>query len=170
MSITGVDVSSPMAQCRGSPLGTNHSTARVFGAKTPNRNAKKLDRFIPCRAPSDLQSSQVSLHNENVPAEDVCSPSKDSYQKLLAASMNAGEGSRVLVFKTKPPLPPNGYENALAALYSHNVGASQVRKTHRHIPQTQERVLDAPNIVDDYYLNVLDWSATNVVSWRGYPQ
>jgi cell division cycle protein 20 (cofactor of APC complex) len=27
-----------------------------------------------------------------------------------------------------------------------------------------ERVLDAPNIVDDYYLNLLDWSCNNQVA------
>eukprot|EP00983_Pelagomonas_calceolata_P091811 1157592-Pelagomonas_calceolata.AAC.4 len=35
---------------------------------------------------------------------------------------------------------------------------------YRHIPQTQERILDAPDLVDDYYLNLLDWSCNNVVS------
>jgi hypothetical protein len=33
----------------------------------------------------------------------------------------------------------------------------------RHIPQTQERILDAPDLVDDYYLNLLDWSCNNTV-------
>lgn len=33
----------------------------------------------------------------------------------------------------------------------------------RHIPQTQDRILDAPDLVDDYYLNLLDWSCNNVV-------
>ena len=29
-------------------------------------------------------------------------------------------------------------------------------------PQASERILDAPDIVDDYYLNLLDWSSQNV--------
>lgn len=33
----------------------------------------------------------------------------------------------------------------------------------RHIPQTQERILDAPDLVDDYYLNLMDWNVHNVV-------
>jgi cell division cycle protein 20 (cofactor of APC complex) len=27
-----------------------------------------------------------------------------------------------------------------------------------------ERVLDAPNMIDDFYLNLLDWSQTNVLA------
>ena len=30
--------------------------------------------------------------------------------------------------------------------------------------QTAERTLDAPDIVDDYYLNLLDWGSGNVLS------
>lgn len=38
-----------------------------------------------------------------------------------------------------------------------------INHTCRHIPQTQDRILDAPDLVDDYYLNLLDWSCNNVV-------
>lgn len=30
--------------------------------------------------------------------------------------------------------------------------------------QTFERVLDAPDILDDYYLNLLDWGCSNVLA------
>lgn len=30
--------------------------------------------------------------------------------------------------------------------------------------QTAERVLDAPDLLDDYYLNLLDWSSSNVLA------
>lgn len=34
----------------------------------------------------------------------------------------------------------------------------------RAIPQYPEKILDAPDLVDDYYLNLLDWSASNVLA------
>ena len=34
----------------------------------------------------------------------------------------------------------------------------------RHIPAAPERILDAPDLVDDYYLNLLDWNKDNVIS------
>lgn len=36
--------------------------------------------------------------------------------------------------------------------------------TERIISKTPERILDAPNLIDDYYLNLLDWSKNNVVA------
>ncbi|KAJ6697341.1 hypothetical protein OIU85_003688 [Salix viminalis] len=37
-------------------------------------------------------------------------------------------------------------------------------KPRRHIPQSSERTLDAPDIVDDFYLNLLDWGSSNVLA------
>jgi cell division cycle protein 20 (cofactor of APC complex) len=34
----------------------------------------------------------------------------------------------------------------------------------RFIPQVPEKILDAPELLDDYYLNLLDWSSTNMLS------
>lgn len=36
--------------------------------------------------------------------------------------------------------------------------------SRRRIATAPERVLDAPGLVDDYYLNLLDWSCTNLVA------
>jgi hypothetical protein len=32
------------------------------------------------------------------------------------------------------------------------------------IPKSPDKILDAPDIVDDYYLNLLDWSPMNVLA------
>ncbi len=37
-------------------------------------------------------------------------------------------------------------------------------KATRFIPQVPEKILDAPELLDDYYLNLLDWSSTNILS------
>jgi cell division cycle protein 20 (cofactor of APC complex) len=34
----------------------------------------------------------------------------------------------------------------------------------RFIPQVPDKILDAPELLDDYYLNLLDWSSTNMLS------
>ena len=38
------------------------------------------------------------------------------------------------------------------------------QKSLRYIPQFPEKILDAPDLVDDYYLNLLDWSSDNILS------
>lgn len=37
-------------------------------------------------------------------------------------------------------------------------------KTHRKISKTPFKVLDAPALKDDYYLNLLDWSSSNILA------
>ncbi len=77
---------------------------------------------------------------------------------------NGQRKSRILAFKSKPPA---GFENdSRKLLYTQNVATGQMkpRKAFRHIPQTAERTLDAPDLLDDYYLNLLDWSANNVLA------
>ncbi len=37
-------------------------------------------------------------------------------------------------------------------------------KIYRKIPKTPFRILDAPNLVDDFYLNLLDWGKENIIA------
>ncbi len=34
----------------------------------------------------------------------------------------------------------------------------------RSFPEKPEKILDAPEIKDDYYLNLLDWGANNILA------
>jgi cell division cycle protein 20 (cofactor of APC complex) len=57
-------------------------------------------------------------------------------------------------------------ENATRGVYSNNAGAGvggKAKKAFRHIPAAPERILDAPELIDDYYLNLIDWGSTNKV-------
>jgi cell division cycle 20, cofactor of APC complex len=97
-----------------------------------------------------------------------------------SAAAASGGGSRILAFKHKAPAPPDGHAagTVLAGIYSAALpGRSGAGgggggagcggsggHYHRAVPQTAERVLDAPDLLDDYYLNLLDWSSTNTVA------
>jgi hypothetical protein len=72
--------------------------------------------------------------------------------------------SHVAVSCTQAPAPPEGSQNNLASLYTQNQGHRPARKNYRNIPQAPDRILDAPELLDDYYLNLLDWGPNNVVS------
>ena len=61
------------------------------------------------------------------------------------------------------PAPPAGYQSNLSALYTQNAAAKPMKKTTRVLPQQPERVLDAPELLDNYYLNLLDWGSNNQV-------
>ena len=49
-------------------------------------------------------------------------------------------------------------------VYQENRARGFQSHTFRVIPQTPERILDAPELLDDFYLNLLDWSAGNTLA------
>ena len=47
---------------------------------------------------------------------------------------------------------------------SNSVSLNTPRKIPRKIPKVPFKVLDAPQLQDDFYLNLVDWSSANVLS------
>jgi cell division cycle protein 20 (cofactor of APC complex) len=162
-------------------------TATAIKSSVPTRWERKArqaggelqDRYIPNRSACDLSQFDDGEH----PDLDT-SMSTSDYAKLLAANTkhadcggnvgadggadgNGDKGARVLAFKNKAPAPKEGYQNSLKVLYSAQGGpkkAGEVAKPSRHIPSAPVRILDAPDMLDDYYLNLLSWSSTNVLA------
>lgn len=61
-------------------------------------------------------------------------------------------------------MPPCSFSktiNEVQSLAMNNVTKSGSGKVGRRIPALPERILDAPDLVDDYYLNLLDWSKSS---------
>lgn len=150
-------------------------------SKTPSKTPTRGDRFIPNRSATNYELSSFMLSNKisakDAEAELLQSPSKLEYQQAMSDNLNGHQlNSRILSYKNKPPAGPEGFQNNLKVLYSQNKTPGSTRKTIRHIPQVPERILDAPEILDDYYLNLIDWSchnhlavalANNVYLWNG---
>ncbi|KAL1565466.1 cell division cycle 20.2, cofactor of APC complex-like [Salvia divinorum] len=123
------------------------------------RNSKEnLDRFIPNRSAMDFDYANYMLTGKENPSTSS-SPSREAYRKQLAETFNMNR-TRILAFKNKPPTPVEAIPSDFSSA-AHQVKSA---KPCRHIPQTCERTLDAPDIVDDYYLNLLDWGSSNVLS------
>jgi len=96
-------------------------------------------------------------------------PSKEHYKATLANSMLGGQSkgpAKILTLQSDAPKPPEGYLNAQRVLYTQNkISDFKSKKvTTRYIPQAPEKILDAPELMDDYYLNLLDWSSTNILA------
>lgn len=51
------------------------------------------------------------------------------------------------------------------SIYSQNMAQRPKQKTFRPLPQAPDKILDAPDMVDDYYLNLLDWGSSNTVNF-----
>ncbi|GLJ49889.1 hypothetical protein SUGI_1060350 [Cryptomeria japonica] len=126
------------------------------------------DRFIAHRGSMDFDVARYLLTEKEKENNAGDTPSKETYKKELAASLledsNVGcKKSRILTFKEKAPVRQESFQG----LFSECASTGSVLKSTKHrryIPQSSERTLDAPDLVDDYYLNLLDWSISNVLS------
>jgi hypothetical protein len=49
-------------------------------------------------------------------------------------------------------------------LNNHKSEVGKKKGTNRIIQSSPSRILDAPDIVDDYYLNLISWSSSNVLA------
>ncbi|EPX74654.1 sleepy Slp1 [Schizosaccharomyces octosporus yFS286] len=108
------------------------------------------DRFIPSRQNS--ANAFVSSQKHELSAE---------YNESVAEACGLDLNTRILAFK--PDAPESKKPVDLRAQYNRPQKAV-VSQTKRKFATTPERVLDAPGIVDDYYLNLLDWSNLNAVA------
>ncbi|GMH31860.1 hypothetical protein Nepgr_033704 [Nepenthes gracilis] len=132
---------------------------QVLPRKTSKEN---LDRFIPNRSPMDFDYAHYMLtegwKGKENPA--VNSPSREAYLKQLREALNMNR-TRILAFKNKAPAP------APAELFPRKCFSPQQAKPvrpKRRIPQTSERTLDAPDLLDDFYLNLMDWGSSNILA------
>ena len=101
--------------------------------------------------------------------KSVTDQKKSVYTSQLSAALLGVEdiaNSRVLSYQEKAPAPAQDAISHLNVLYSAS-SQSRVPKNSgtqlvsRHIPSAPSRILDAPDLLDDYYLNLLDWSDSN---------
>ncbi|KAI8955086.1 WD40 repeat-like protein [Xylaria longipes] len=92
------------------------------------------------------------------------SPNTVAYQDSLANACGVSLNTRILQFKPAPPessKPIDLRQQYNRPLKSAGASSAQFR---RRIATAPERVLDAPGLIDDYYLNLLDWSSGNQVA------
>ena len=150
------------------------------------------DRFIPARGAMDIQVSAYEVekamnggsHHEQ---EVNASPAKEEYKKCLASNLFGGVPANNRVLSFASPRSPSsadaviaaksttadGCDDTLRMLYNVNRSSGAPRRREhrgaRHIPQSPERILDAPELLDDYYLNLLDWNSENILGKRALP-
>ncbi|CAH8433503.1 unnamed protein product [Schistosoma guineensis] len=133
--------------------------------RTPNSSIKKIptvhecdgDRFIPNRSSTNMCRARHVIRKCN---EDPSNEEAVDYQQAVADSLNTNDcpGSRILRYNAavrdsgNVHCTTNSSVSAVKGLYK------------RTIPQMPEKVLDAPDIIDDFYLNILDWSMDNILA------
>ncbi|UPK99506.1 hypothetical protein LCI18_010441 [Fusarium solani-melongenae] len=106
----------------------------------------------------------LNINDDDEPDYSRPSPNTVAYQDSLANACGVSLNTRILEFK--PAAPESSKPIDLRQQYNRPLKSttSSSAQLRRRIATAPERVLDAPGLVDDYYLNLLDWSSGNQVA------
>ncbi|CAI7636421.1 unnamed protein product [Penicillium pancosmium] len=114
----------------------------------------------------DLTAALENMGLEDNETSTYTRPAPDAvaYESSLANACGVNLNTRILAFK--PPPPESSKPIDLRAQYNRPLrpAKSQSAQFRRRVQTAPERVLDAPGLLDDYYLNLLDWSSGNQVA------
>lgn len=121
-------------------------------------------RVTPDDATSALES--LTIDDDELENSSYVKPAPDTvaYQSSLASACGVSLNTRILAFK--PPPPESSKPIDLRSQYNRPLkpATATAAQFRRRVLTAPERVLDAPGLVDDYYLNLLDWSSGNQVA------
>lgn len=145
----------------------------VSPLKTP-KTPKESDRFIPPRASMNFQSSNHRMmqiatddveninHYNNTPSTNNKIQEAHQFQQGMRDNIQNVLGdtntSRILQYKAKGGCTTPTKKDYEITGKTYQTAFSPNKTTSRKICLIPERVLDAPNYIDDYYLNLLHWS------------
>ncbi|KZZ92069.1 WD-repeat containing protein slp1 [Moelleriella libera RCEF 2490] len=152
--------------------GASSAIANVGSSKLGHTDRQRPKRTqvdsssVLSSAADDAAAALESLSINDDESEKYTRPSPNTvaYQDSLANACGVKLNTRILEFKPAPPessKPIDLRQQYNRPLRPTGANAAQLR---RRIATAPERVLDAPGLIDDYYLNLLDWSSGNQVA------
>jgi len=148
-----------------SAIATAGSGKLDLGEKRPKTSGAESSSVLAEAADDALAAlGSLSLNDDEPSTYSRPSPNTVAYQDSLATACGVSLNQRILAFK--PEAPESSKPVDLRSQYNRpiknaNAASAQFR---RRVATAPERVLDAPGLVDDYYLNLLDWSSGNQVA------
>jgi len=147
---------------------------------------KYSDRFIPSRVASDLESGFTLLDENTKRPNSATDSAKDensaAYTQLLRSELlgirsstsstdksedkvlKSPESKNLFRFKSSPKVAHDDAFSLSPVTFQSNDLFNAPRKLPRKISKVPFKVLDAPQLQDDFYLNLVDWSSANVLS------
>lgn len=129
----------------------------------------ECDRYIPCRGADSERAAQTFGMREGAVAADELAPAtaQDMYMDSLSQALwsQNPRDAKVLHFKAAAPVCTGGLDSRrVVGTQVHKQTGKSGRTTTRCIASLPEKILDAPDMLDDFYLNPMDWSADNVLA------
>lgn len=145
----------------------NKSSGKSQSFIEQQKTGQKGDRFIPSRVHSNLDTAWHKL-NDKSSSNSESTLAEDDYRRRMKENldqvMGVKDDDRILAYNNRPTAV-EGYQNKTKVLYSSTKKVNvDSKKNSRHIPSAAEKVLDAPELMDDFYMHVLDWGQKNLLA------
>jgi len=127
-------------------------------------------RFISSRQALDIDRAALALEQPLEREGAASSAAAKEYQLVLARRLFDGgsPAGPILQLHAAGPSSPQfqGVEPSLREAYQANSKRSRLApgSRRRHIAATPTRILDAPGLHDNFYLNLLHWGASNLLA------
>ncbi|KAL5858931.1 hypothetical protein ACOSQ4_000227 [Xanthoceras sorbifolium] len=125
------------------------------------------DRFIPNRSLMNLDQAHCLLTTK---LKEYNNPKfNDAYRKKIADNLtldSEGRPFRMLVFRGSPKSSRKSCRliDEIRREDAEALKNSTKQSRHRKLPKQEARILDAPNLMDDYYQNIMDWGKNNILA------
>ncbi|XP_016575623.1 protein FIZZY-RELATED 3 isoform X3 [Capsicum annuum] len=171
---SGINLPSTMSETSlrldtfSSPPSTKRTTTNLASSPMSNRSSSRLHTFglVEKASPvkegtndaysrllkSELFGSDFDCFSSPAGTKGASSPMSPSKNMLRFKTENSGPNS---------PFPPSVLGHTDNFL---SIEVSTPPKPPRKVPKTPHKVLDAPALQDDFYLNLVDWSSQNVLA------
>lgn len=133
--------------------GTSKSMVKT--PKTPIHGG--MDRYIPNRNVMDLEKSHYLMTQANKTGQENDPVLRDKLSSNL-------DQYRIMCYTDKAPVAPEGQANNLKVIYSSSKTGASAKKATRTIPTNPEKILDAPDLINDWYLNLISWNSSNILA------
>lgn len=154
-------------------VGSGSSSSMPPIPRTPSSHSKQAlaDRFIPNRAVYDDDYNYYQLTKPNQDSESglKCTPSQRKLNNQINHLKDSSNKKRLI--ECRAALTPQFDRVAKASdpLKSsfdaeENDRDTPSKRPNRIIPTAPIKILDAPDIANDYYLNLLHWGSKNILA------
>ncbi|KAI8818765.1 WD40 repeat-containing protein [Fimicolochytrium jonesii] len=132
------------------------------GGKRGRVKERLYDRFVPSEDAIDKASSQFNLRDKTDRHKlKIMDPEALAYQEQVAKACGVALDKRILAFNAEPPAASR---HEIKTSWNRPLRNPNSTAAKRRVKTEPEKVLDAPGLLDDYYLNLLDWSTTNMLA------
>jgi len=134
-------------------------TSREDSSSVQNYNALLESQFLG--GDDALNEMNLSCINQS---DNIAQPDFGGYSNMKGGNKMQKENKNFLKYKKKPSTKK--YNTGITSMLNMNSDAyyqSELKPT-RKVPKLPFKVLDAPQLQDDFYLNLVDWSSQNMLA------